>query len=252
MLGGRFVVTLRLPTTHPKLYNHLMNNLQQILINHTSYSPIIPQEFLQTQPHIFNFTKNNPALSGIDVGNIQTFSAYINATLQKTNKTWGAGGYGEDRVLYVSPLFTKPGEEPRSIHLGVDLWMPAGTKIFSPLPGFIHSFQDNNHYLDYGPTIILEHELEGTRFYTLYGHLSRSSLVGLAVGQTIEAGQQIATLGDQNENGSWPPHLHFQVISDMLGKSGDFPGVAKPSERDYYLNLCPDPNLILRIPALKI
>ncbi|WP_238593699.1 hypothetical protein, partial [Endozoicomonas atrinae] len=52
-------------------------------------------------------------------------------------------------------------------------------------------------------------------------------------------------------NGHWPPHLHFQVISDLLDQKGDFIGVAPKSERDYYLSICPDPNLILGIPSLK-
>ncbi|MBI4363426.1 MAG: peptidoglycan DD-metalloendopeptidase family protein [Candidatus Doudnabacteria bacterium] len=140
-------------------------------------------------------------------------------------------------------------QEPRSVHLAMDLWVPQGTPVFSPLPGRVHSFQNNDHLGDYGPTIILEHELQGLKFFTLYGHLSRVSLVNLKTSETIRSGQQIAKLGSQNENGSWPPHLHFQIISDMMGKKGDFPGVASISEKDYYLGICPDPNLILRLPA---
>ena len=128
--------------------------------------------------------------------------------------------------------------------------LPAGSEIYSPLQAKVHSFQDNNHLLDYGPTIILEHELDGVVFYTLYGHLSRTSLTGLEAGKEIEKGQKIAELGTSNENGQWPPHLHFEIISDMLGKQGDFAGVAKVSEKEYYLNLCPNPNLILNLPNL--
>ncbi len=37
----------------------------------------------------------------------------------------------------------------------------------------------------------------------------------------------------------------------MRGKKGDFFGVCALSEKDYYASLCPDPNLILGIPALE-
>ncbi|HMB89916.1 MAG TPA: aminotransferase class III-fold pyridoxal phosphate-dependent enzyme, partial [Rhodothermales bacterium] len=40
----------------------------------------------------------------------------------------------------------------------------------------------------------------------------------------------------------------FQVITDMLGRKGDFPGVAPPSEREVWLGICPDPNLLVGIP----
>ena len=98
---------------------------------------------------------------------------------------------------------------------------------------------------------MLEHELEGIPFYTLYGHLSLASLDGLYEGREISQGTQLAEIGDEAVNGSWPPHLHFQVIRDMGGYRGDFPGVCKPSERAAYLQRCPDANLILGIKQLS-
>jgi peptidoglycan LD-endopeptidase LytH len=47
------------------------------------------------------------------------------------------------------------------------------------------------------------------------------------------------------ENGNWPPHLHFQLIADMEGWKGDYPGVCKYSEREKWLGNCPDPDLVL-------
>ena len=172
--------------------------------------------------------------------------AYVDATLAKSGRTWGFGGYGEDRSFYRSPLFTKDGE-PRTVHLGVDVWLKSGTPISVPIAGRVHSFQINKEFLDYGPTIILEHNLSGVRFSTLYGHLSTGSLSGFLVGKEIPAGAEIPRLGTEDENGNWAPHLHFQIIGDLLGKSGDYPAVAKASEQEFYLALCPDPNLLLRL-----
>ncbi|HWZ36478.1 MAG TPA: hypothetical protein VNW51_09975, partial [Mucilaginibacter sp.] len=58
--------------------------------------------------------------------------------------------------------------------------------------------------------------------------------------------QQIARLGSIDKNGHWPPHLHFQLMFDMEGWVGDYPGVARFSEKEKHLRNIPDPNLILR------
>lgn len=199
---------------------------------------------------IFDFTEANTELSRLDINDVAGFTQSLFATIVEAETPVGVGRYDEDRVLYRhSPLFD--GEtERRSIHLGIDLFVVEGTEIRSPLPARVHSLADNSGLGDYGPTVILEHELDGITFFTLYGHLSRSSLEGLEVGRSLAAGAAIAEVGDVHENGGWPPHLHFQIISDLLGRAGDFPGVAAPSERQYFLDLCPDPNLILNIPGL--
>ena len=110
----------------------------------------------------------------------------------------------------------------------------------------VHSLADNANFGDYGPTVILQHELEGTVFFSLYGHLSRREWQHLRPGQAIAQGEAFATVGPFPENGDWPPHLHFQLIADMQGWVGDFPGVARPSEREAWAALCPDPNLVLQ------
>lgn len=213
------------------------------------FKPVIPQEYLSSPPHIFDLTKNNPEVASLDVADTPAFADYINAVLQKSGCVWGLGGYGENRGVYQSPLFQAQGEA-RSVHLALDIWLPVQTAIFTPLPAKVHSFAVNDNHLDYGPTIILEHELGGVKFYTLYGHLAESSLNNLAVGSEFAAGDEICRVGEMGENGHWPPHVHFQIIADMLGKQGDFPGVARPSEKAEYLTLCPNPNILLGIQGL--
>ncbi len=98
----------------------------------------------------------------------------------------GIGRYDEARVLYTTEAFRPKEGEPRTVHLGIDLFVEAGTEIRSPLEGRVHSFAFNDQPLDYGPTILLEHRTEdGDRFYTLYGHLSADSLEGLARGRPV-------------------------------------------------------------------
>lgn len=189
---------------------------------------------------------SNPALAVIPSGDTAGLSQWINQRIQSEGKEFGYGGYLENRGIYPAGQFGNEGEA-RSLHLGLDIWMYAGSPVYLPKDGKLHSFQDNNHPGDYGPTLIFEHQDKTGIFYTLYGHLSRTSLVEKSVGMLISAGTQIATLGEPFENRDWPPHLHFQVILDLLGNTGDFPGVCKLSEADYWAGICPCPERVFKV-----
>ncbi|MEO0340075.1 MAG: phosphotransferase, partial [Bacteroidota bacterium] len=179
-------------------------------------------------------------VGGKVLGNYAQFSTtdYMHKTifryLEDQQADIGIGGYLETRPFYTTDAYEVIGNEGpqwRSVHIGLDFWDKAGVAVYAPLNGTIHSFQNNDADCDYGPTIILEHQVsEALKFYTLYGHLSLDSLDGLYVGKPIEVGERIASIGPAPENGNWPPHLHFKVILDMIGKVGDFPGVAYPHE----------------------
>lgn len=150
----------------------------------------------------------------------------------------------EKRQLYRrSELFG----QDRDIHIGIDLWAPAGTPVLAPLDGTIHSFNYNPGIGNYGPTIILQHKIDGLTFYTLYGHLSAADLEELEVGDIIPAGSELGCLGSRHENGDYAPHLHFQIIRDLEGNIGDYPGVCRAADVPHYASNCPDPNLLLKL-----
>ena len=166
----------------------------------------------------------------------------------------GIGCYDEIRGVYTSGVFVKPGNDGpswRTAHLGLDLFTAPGTPVLAPLDGVVQSVAVNDNPLDYGPTIVLEHRAgpDGPVFHTLYGHLSRDSAAALREGAPVRAGNVIAHVGALHENGGWPPHLHFQLIADLLDMRGDFPGVADPAERRVWLSIVPDPNLVAQIPG---
>lgn len=176
---------------------------------------------------------------GFDVADLATFTEFIDH--RRGSAPALIGGYGEDRGVYAaSSLFADRGE-PRRIHLGLDIWTDAGTPVRAPLDAEVHSLAINDHLGDYGGTIILAHD----GFFTLHGHLAHRSLAALRPGQAIAGGEVFAWLGTPQQNGGWPPHLHFQRIEDLLGHAGDFPGVAPASERERWLALCPDPSNLL-------
>jgi murein DD-endopeptidase MepM/ murein hydrolase activator NlpD len=111
----------------------------------------------------------------------------------------------------------------------------------------VHSYAFNKNFGDYGATLILLHQLDTVTFYTLYGHLSLDDIARVTEFQYVIRGQVIGHFGKPEENGNWPPHLHFQVIRDMETYKGDYPGVCKFSEQKKYLANCPDPDLILNM-----
>ena len=176
------------------------------------------------------------------------FEEFIEKYLAKENSKVAFGGYNEERNLYKrSTVFNDAETEERNIHIGLDLWINAGTPVLAALDGTIHSFKHNVGLGDYGPTIILEHKIESHTFYTLYGHLSLESIAEIEVGTNFKKGQQLATLGNAAINGDYAPHLHFQIIKNIGDNFGDYPGVCSKNDLDYYLDNCPDPNILLKI-----
>jgi len=230
--------------------SHTDQLMAWIKANATDIGKVVDYDPSVDKLYPFDFTAANTELDIETITDSNRFSEWINQKLQQTGSRYGVGGYMEHRMLYARSRLFDTGDEPRRLHLGVDIWADVGTPVYSPLEGTIHSFKDNDNFGDYGPTIILQHNLDGLTLYSLYGHLSHKSLNGLAVGQAISKNQQIARLGAIHENGHWPPHLHFQLMFDMEGLAGDYPGVARFSEKERYLQNIPDPNLLFTPPGL--
>ena len=211
---------------------------------------VLPWEPASEKIHVFDLSVGSAEIPGLDVvGDVSRFTEHLFSPLRREGARLGIGRYDEARVLYTTEAFRPAHGDPRTVHLGIDLFVEAGTEIRAPLAGRIHSFAFNDAPLDYGPTILLEHETGGgDRFYTLYGHLSLDSLEGLKRGRPVSRGEAIARVGGYPVNGNWPPHVHFQIVLDLLDKEGDFPGVAAPSERDIWLGLSPNPSRLLGLP----
>lgn len=189
-----------------------------------------------------------------NIESIAMFDELIESTLKEKNAPIGIGRYNEVRPIYTTDTYAIEGNDGpvwRTVHIGLDVFAKAGTEIIAPLDGTVFAVHNNTGERNYGPTIILEHQVEDFSFYTLYGHLSNSSLIEIKKGQLIKKGEHIGDIGDINENGHWPPHLHFQVVLDILGNTHDFPGVAFAHERDTWTSVCPDPGFLLGLTKTK-
>ena len=212
----------------------------------TAISPLLGEAFA---PDAYTPIDLSVASPGCQSGALHHFAgleAYVQDHLDATGAAVAYGGYLEERCLYLkSPLFNRPGAV-RSVHLGLDIWAPVGTTLYAPLPGRIWRARYNDGMLDYGATLILQHQQDGETFFTLYGHLSLTSLRRHNPGQYIPAGEAFAEIGPPGENGGWVPHVHVQLIAHLPDdNAGDFPGVCSHEDLPFYRAVCPDPKPLL-------
>lgn len=223
-------------------------SLTDALQAYPTFAPVVPTNKPLRK---LDFTANDADLPALDLADTAAFSEYVFSKMLDNGQYVGVGGYDEHRVIYRrSGHFGDYAAEGRCIHLGVDIWTEAHTPVCAPLTGVVQSVAFNDNFADYGPTIILRHEVDGLEFHSLYGHLTLASLENIFVGREIAAGEAFTAIGNYPENGNWPPHLHFQLITELSGFHGDYPGVASVAERQFYLENCPNPNLILRLATL--
>lgn len=209
--------------------------------------PLLPQFSKKESYAQIDLSVQNEASQAYDLSQQSDLVAFVKLEKQRQQADILWGGYLEQRRLYGASELFRAGKLPRDIHLGIDFWGEVGTAVAAPISGTVHSFQINDGFRDYGPTIILVHTIAGLQFYTLYGHLSTSDLQHLEIGMSIPAGKIVGHFGNNTENGQWPPHVHFQVMGKMYGKTGDFPGVCSPNELEIMKKNCPDPALLFGI-----
>ena len=188
------------------------------------------------------------AAGAINIDDADKYSRWLNERLAADGSDYAIGLYAEDRNCYRGEQFIVAGSSrTRSMHLGMDIFMAANTPVLAPCAGHVYSVQDNNLPYDYGGTVILQHVAgdTGLSFYTLYGHLSKKTLSLFREGDAVSAGDVIGYIGAPHENGGWAPHLHFQIMTTMLGLKGNFDGASEPDRFDIWSQICPHPNLIL-------
>jgi 4-aminobutyrate aminotransferase-like enzyme/Ser/Thr protein kinase RdoA (MazF antagonist) len=158
--------------------------------------------------------------------------------------TLGLGPWGERRIIYTAPFFESVLAEGkrRNVHLGLDIFAPAGTEMFTPLAATVVATTINPDPQDYGGLILLEHEPEpGLRFWTLWGHLDHASARERRIGERLEAGALVARLGDYAENGGWVPHIHLQLITVPYEDLSIIPGVGEEAFVPVWEDLYPRP-----------
>ena len=226
-------------TSFPEFLNQISSKPLYVLDSKIPLQSYIPLDLSQSNRELYD----------VNTSSSKDLEIYIFNYIKDKKGLVAFGGYNEIRNIYQrSRHFNQLDEvSKRNIHLGMDLWIEAGTPVFAPLDATVHSFANNTNYGDYGPTIILKHSIIDIEFYTLYGHLSKEAIANISIGHFFRQGDQISTLGDASVNGDYAPHLHFQIIKDMQDYKGDYPGVCSKKDLSFYLNNCPDPNILLKL-----
>ncbi|MGH6893361.1 MAG: aminotransferase class III-fold pyridoxal phosphate-dependent enzyme, partial [Dongiaceae bacterium] len=155
----------------------------------------------------------------------------------------GIGPWGEDRPVYSSDAFRSvfAPDKRRSLHLGLDLFAPAGTNVRTPLDATVVDLFETDIPLDYGHAVLLRHELEGLVFYSLWGHLSAQTVRDRKLGERLTAGDVVGQLGGTHENGNWQPHVHIQLTTYTPEHAADIIGAGEPGYRGVWTELFPDP-----------
>ena len=161
------------------------------------------------------------------------------------------GRYLEPRLIYSSEDFRIGkylNSDRRTIHLGVDIFLPEGTDIYAPMDGEVFHLAVQPKYLDYGGLLILKHYTDtGEVFFSLFGHIAKKSVKKLKIGMKVAKGSVIASIGNIKENGGWLPHLHLQLALSIDGLEDIWPGVANPNEITFWEQYCPNPSYFLNL-----
>jgi 4-aminobutyrate aminotransferase-like enzyme/Ser/Thr protein kinase RdoA (MazF antagonist) len=216
-------------------------------------APLLGRPWSQLATFPVDLSVGSPVFGAQDVdATPERFDALVRGAAGVDAEAVGVGGYGEARLVYTTPAFApaEPAGERRTVHLAVDVWAPAGTAVHAPLAGTVVVAHDNAQRLDYGPVVVLRHTTDdGVPFHSLYGHLSEDTLTQVAVGSELAAGDVLGRVGTPPQNGDWAPHVHVQVIVDLLDRGHDYPGVGEPSLRPLWLGLSPDPGPLLGLVA---
>jgi len=132
-------------------------------------------------------------------------------------KPWTSGTFGCVRT------------EGWQLHEGIDIRCVARDKRGEPVDpvlatsdGIVAYVNTRPSLSNYGNYLILCHQLDGMQVYSLYAHL-KAMRPGLKLGQTIKAGEEIATMGRTSNTAQAiskdRAHLHFEldlVINDRF------------------------------------
>ena len=216
--------------------------------NAHDFSPIIRPEVARPKVAVLDFSPQSPDAAELASLDGPGFDRWCERKIAEAGAHFAVGSYGEDRTIYKGEAFDL-GNARRSVHLGIDVFAPEGEPVHAPFAGKVAFLHDDAVPYGFGPTVMLEHEADGVKFWTLYGHQSHATYDKLIPGQHIAKGEAFLSFGGREENGNWPPHLHFQIVTDHLGLEARMHGVGVGRDWQIWREVSPDPSVIMGLPV---
>ena len=214
-------------------------------------APVVAPDPSRSPVVVFDFSVGSTDWSTAALSTPMLAADVLTERMRAAGAEVGVGRYDEARLVYSGAQFRTTGGPPRTIHIGMDLFQPAGAPLFAPLDGVVHSFADNDLPLDYGPTIILEHRPAGVpavlhalrppqRRFARRARRRTDDPKGRALRRARRARRE-RRLGARTSTSSSSP--------TSSGSAATSPASARQASGRVWKSLCPDPNLLLRIPA---
>lgn len=154
-------------------------------------------------------TKNRALLEGDGEG----FYMFIDRDFQGQKSTpWEGGQYGFVR----DPRVTSGGLVYKRFHEGADIKPMERASDGEPLDlvtaagaGRVVHVSDVSRYSNYGRFVVVEHQWDGSPYYSLYAHLNS---VSVRIGQKVAQSEALGRLGYTGEGiDRRRAHLHFEV-----------------------------------------
>ncbi|HNP86378.1 MAG TPA: aminotransferase [Kouleothrix sp.] len=186
--------------------------------------PVVDRSLLADAP-VLDLSTSSPALRD---GVWEEPAAMRAALTHQLAGRAGLGRYAETRLHHSAP---GSAAEPATLHLGADVFVPAGTPVYAPLDGTVVRAAEHELLLRHAPA-------PGLVFFTRY-----AGIIPAAGLTDMNAGQALGVVAPTADSAPLPPHLHVQLGTELV--HGALPSLGHASARAAWLALCPNPSALL-------
>ncbi len=112
----------------------------QDYLRSTAPAPVLGVDLQTASVHVLDLSVGSPLITAAMLvqGDTHAFTNAVFREISENHAMIGVGRYDEARAIYLGPAFATgadPTGERRTVHLGLDLFAPAGTPVFAPLDG---------------------------------------------------------------------------------------------------------------------
>ena len=201
--------------------------------------PLVGVELAKQTPLFVALDDDNSEVSGMNIRyDNEVLNTYVSGKLSKAGKLWSLSEYLGPRMWMMKPY--PQAAEGRYVHIGVDIGLPKGKELFSPLDAKVVKSEYEAGPGNYGGLVVLEHKVKDVIFYSLYGHLDKDALP--EAGTVLKKGDVFAKVGEFRTNNNGFYHTHMQILTEE-GYNGGwvYKGYCTIEDAPKMVKICPNP-----------